>query len=75
IEPVLLASNDEDIDIENLDVNENLEEEDVIENAPIATEQVRKITSLDMSSRKLKIKISKELLEELENLEVEFRLN
>ena len=75
IEPVLLASNDEDIDIENLDVNENLDEEDVIEIAQVATEQVRKITTLDMSSRRLKIKISKELLEELANLEVEFRLN
>ena len=52
-----------------------IDEEDVIEIAPVATEQVRKITTLDMSSRRLKIKISKELLEELENLEVDFRLN
>ena len=75
IEPVLLASNEDEIDIENLDVNENLEEEDIAEIAPIATEQVRKITTLDMSSRRLKVKISNELLTELENLEVEFRLN
>ena len=75
IEPVLLVSNEDEIDIENLDVNESLEEDDVIELAPITTEQVKKITSLEMSSRRLKVKISKQLLEELENLEVDFKLN
>jgi DNA polymerase-3 subunit alpha len=38
-------------------------------------EEIRKITSLEMKSRKLKVKISKELLEQLEKLQVKFKLN
>ena len=75
-EPVLIAINtEEEIDIENLDVNESIEEEDILETTPVATEQIRKITSLDMKSKRLKIKISKELLNDLERLDVAFRLN
>jgi DNA polymerase-3 subunit alpha len=38
-------------------------------------EEVRKVTSLEMKSRKLRVKITKELLEELDKLDVRFRLN
>ena len=36
---------------------------------------IKIVTSLEMKSKRLKVKISKELLEELDKLEVEFRLN
>ena len=36
---------------------------------------IKKVTTLEMKSKRLKVKISKELLEELDKLEVEFRLN
>lgn len=75
-EIVLMAkSAEEEIDIENLDVNENMQDEEIIEIAPVATEQIRKVTSLEMQSKRLKIKISKELLNELDRLELNFRLN
>ncbi len=74
-EPILMASNNDEVDIENLDVNENIDTEVVVETATVATEQVKKITTLDMTSKRLKIKISRELLQQLENLEVDFRLN
>ena len=75
-EPVLIAINtEEEIDIENLDVNESIEEEDILENTPVASEQIKKITSLDMQSKRFKIKISKQLLNDLERLDVAFRLN
>ena len=38
-------------------------------------EETRVITKLEMPSRKLKIKISKELLYELEKMQVNFKLN
>ena len=74
IEPILLASNDDQIDIENLDVNEN-RDDDVDEIEVVVKEEVKKVTTLEMLSGKIKVKISKELLQELENLEIDFRLN
>jgi DNA polymerase-3 subunit alpha len=38
-------------------------------------EEIKVITKLEMPSRKLKIKISNELLFELEKMQVDFRLN
>jgi DNA polymerase-3 subunit alpha len=74
LEPVLISNNEEEIDIENLDISEVMEEE-LIENEPVATEQVKRITTLEMASRKLKVKISKELLTELDLIQVNFKLN
>jgi len=74
--PILItSSNDDDIDIENLDINETIDEEELIETPAVATEQVKRLTTLEMSSRKLKVKISKEFLEQLEKLQVNFKLN
>jgi DNA polymerase-3 subunit alpha len=74
LEPVLISNNEEEIDIENLDISEVMEEE-LIENEPVATEQVKRVTTLEMVSRKLKVKISKELLTELDLIQVNFKLN
>lgn len=59
--------------IETEDDEENIE----VEVEPMVTEveQVQVITKLSMPSRKMKIKISNELLQELENRQVSFKLN
>jgi len=57
---------------ENGDILESENQE--ITSAEIV-EETRKITSLTMPSRKLKVKISNELLTELEKRQVDFRLN
>ena len=64
-----------EIDIDNLDVETEMEDDPVVETAPTITEENRVVTRLQMPSRKLKVKISKELLEELEKLQVNFKLN
>jgi DNA polymerase-3 subunit alpha len=75
-EPVLIATNnDDEIDMENLDSNEIIDQDELVESPVQATEQVKRLTTLEMSSRKLKVKISKELLEQLEKLQVNFKLN
>ena len=60
---------------EIIDVETDNEEEVAMEIIKTEVEEIRKITSLEMKSRKLKVKISKELLEQLEKLQVDFRLN
>ncbi|WP_291128405.1 DNA polymerase III subunit alpha [Flavobacterium sp. UBA7682] len=72
--PILMADTDSEIDIENLDSNEIVEEE-MVQTAPVITEEIRRITTLEMPSRRLKIKISNELLLELEKMNVKFSLN
>jgi DNA polymerase-3 subunit alpha len=62
---------DEIIEVET----DNEEEEVAMEITKTEVEEIRKITSLEMKSRKLKVKISKELLEQLEKLQVNFKLN
>ena len=59
--------------IETEDDEENIE----VEVEPMVTEveQVQVVTKLSMPSRKMKIKISNELLQELENRQVSFKLN
>ena len=59
--------------IETEDEEENIE----VEVEPMVTEveQVQVVTKLSMLSRKMKIKISNELLQELENRQVSFKLN
>jgi DNA polymerase-3 subunit alpha len=75
IQPVMILNSEEEIDIENLDINETIEEEELVDNEVVATEQVKRITTLEMPSRKLKVKISKELLDELTQIQVNFKLN
>jgi len=52
-------------------------EEESNENAILETEieEIQVVTKLVMPSRKLKIKISNELLQELENMQINFKLN
>ncbi len=47
----------------------------IVTNIPEETEEIKIITKLEMPSRKLKIKISNELLVELEKMQVNFKLN
>ena len=75
LEPVIILNNEEEIDIENLDGNEIIEDEELVENEVIAVDQVRRITTLEMPSRKLKVKITKELLDELTQIQINFKLN
>ena len=53
--------------------------EEVLEDAeidiPEEKEEIRVVTKLSMPSRKLKVNISAELLQELEKMQLNFRLN
>ena len=60
---------------EIIEVESENEEELPMTTTKTEIEEIRKITSLEMKSRKLKVKISKELLEQLEKLQVNFKLN
>ncbi len=71
----ILIENDSEIDIDNLDIATEIDDEISISNPLIDLEETRIINRLAMPSRKLKIKISKELLQELEKLQVNFKLN
>jgi DNA polymerase-3 subunit alpha len=51
------------------------EEEPIIVESIVEVSETKVITSLSMPSRKLKIKISNELLVELEKMQINFRLN
>jgi DNA polymerase-3 subunit alpha len=51
------------------------EEEPIIVESIVEVVETKVITSLSMPSRKLKIKISNELLVELEKMQINFRLN
>ncbi len=50
-------------------------EEEVADTVVTSIEDVKVVTKLNMPSRKLKIKISNELLQELERLQLNFKLN
>lgn len=66
--------NPEDISIdEDSEILSQGEEQDV--NVPTEVEETRVITRLSMPSRKLKVAISSELLQELEKMQVNFKLN
>jgi DNA polymerase-3 subunit alpha len=69
ITPPIVAT-DEDSESEVIYDEENPQVELVTE-----MEEIKVITKLEMPSRKLKIKISNELLSELEKLQVNFKLN
>jgi DNA polymerase-3 subunit alpha len=64
-----------EIDIDDLDVETEMEDDPVMETTPTVIEENRVVTRLQMPCRKLKVKISKELLGELEKLQVNFKLN
>jgi DNA polymerase-3 subunit alpha len=70
-----------EISIENEDNSDNLDAESEIEQAeveaviPVEVDENRVVTRLSMPSRKLKVKISNELLLELERLQINFKLN
>ncbi|WP_306349846.1 DNA polymerase III subunit alpha [Flavobacterium sp. '19STA2R22 D10 B1'] len=49
--------------------------EDAVVNVETEVEEIRIVTRLSMPSRKLKINISNELLQELEKLQINFKLN
>ena len=64
---------DEEISIETEAEIENTEEPVVAMTEEV--EEIRVVTKLSMPSRKLKVKISNELLTELEKLQINFKLN
>ena len=70
-----LLENDTEIEEDIIEIEDDANEEIPLETTKTEIEEVRKVTSLEMKSRKLKVKISKELLEELEKLDLKFRLN
>ncbi|MGM8361605.1 DNA polymerase III subunit alpha [Flavobacterium sp. ARAG 55.4] len=60
------------------DESEDMEVSDISENKAVQVtevEEVKVVTKLSMPSRRLKIKISNELLQELEKMQVNFKLN
>ena len=63
------------LDIEEEIVNESGEVAEMEIEVPLEKEEIIVKTKLSMSSRKLKVKISSELLQELERLQVNFKLN
>ena len=64
-----------EIDIDNLDIEQEEEEQIFESTLPNSIEESRVKTRLAMPSRKLKIKISNELLKELEKMQINFKLN
>ncbi|CAM4023479.1 MULTISPECIES: DNA polymerase III subunit alpha [Flavobacterium] len=65
---------------EIIDVSDESEMEEVIQEVEIAptiteVEEVKVVTKLVMPSRKIKVKISNELLQELEAMQINFKLN
>ncbi|PWA05646.1 DNA polymerase III subunit alpha [Flavobacterium psychrotolerans] len=72
--PVVLDYNDEVFMDENEDV-ETLETVGGVINSEPEIEETKVVTKLTMPSRKLKVKISNELLVELEKMQINFKLN
>ena len=70
--PQIVTVSDEVVDDVNFD-EENPQEPEI--ELVTEIEEIKVITKLEMPSRKLKIKISNELLFELEKMQVDFRLN
>ncbi|GGA84013.1 DNA-directed DNA polymerase [Flavobacterium palustre] len=76
VETVPVMEENEEVVFE--DENEDIETSDIPENKAVQVtevEEVKVVTKLSMASRKLKIKISTELLQELEKMQVNFKLN
>jgi DNA polymerase-3 subunit alpha len=73
VEPIIVNS-DFEIDIDNIDDQPEMES-DRAPQTPEIIDEIKVITKLEMPSRRLKVAISKELLTDLERLNVQFRLN
>ena len=69
------VDNPDEIDIDNFDVESEMDEDIPIESGKTDFEELRKVTAVEMKSRKLKVKITKDLLEELDKLGLTFKLN
>ena len=68
------------VENEIVDVSDEIESDEMVEQMEIAptiteVEEVKVVTKLSMASRKMKVKISNELLQELENRQINFKLN
>jgi DNA polymerase-3 subunit alpha len=74
-QPIAAESEEGDLDEVTVDLESELDEPDMEVNMPISVEENRVVTRLAMPSRKLKVKISKELLEELDKVPVNYKLN
>lgn len=72
VAPSVILSDDVSID-EDSEILSQGEEQEV--NVPAEVEETRVVTRLSMPSRKLKVAISSELLQELERMQVNFKLN
>jgi DNA polymerase III subunit alpha len=70
--PVVAPSNEVRPDDENIELLENDEPEIIV---PTEVDEIKVVTKVSMVSRKLKIKISNELLLELEKMQINFKLN
>jgi DNA polymerase-3 subunit alpha len=76
VETAVAVGENEEVVFE--DENEDMEASDVSESKAVQVtevEEVKVVTKLSMVSRRLKIKISNELLYELEKMQVNFKLN
>jgi DNA polymerase-3 subunit alpha len=73
VEPIIVNS-DFEIDIDNIDDQPEMESDNAPQ-TPEIIDEIKVITKLEMPSRRLKVAISKELLTDLERLNVKFRLN
>ena len=76
IETTAILEENEEVVFE--DENEDTETSEISENKTVQVtevEEVKVVTKLSMASRRLKIKISNELLQELEKMQVNFKLN
>jgi DNA polymerase-3 subunit alpha len=65
--PKIGVEDDANLETENM--------EDVVVEIPTVEEEIQVITKVTLPSRKLKIKISTELLQELEKMGLNFKLN
>ncbi|MFD0777480.1 hypothetical protein ACFQZF_02025 [Flavobacterium myungsuense] len=73
IETIVLDNSE--IDIDDLDFEQEIEDQVIQTNVSNIIEENIVVTRLSMPSRKLKIKISNELLQNLEKMQVNFKLN
>lgn len=73
--PVLSSSEESDLDTDATDLDVEMEEPEMEVNLPVTVDENRVVTRLAMPSRKLKVKITKELLEELDKVPVNYKLN
>jgi DNA polymerase-3 subunit alpha len=73
-EPITIENETDDFidEVDAMEVPESVETETA---AVVEVEEIKVVTKLTMASRKLKKKISNELLFELEKMQINFKLN